>query len=180
MKNKNIKMEMVDILDESLNIIGNVSRTEAHKKELLHAVADCYVFNEKGQVLIQKQSKKKHPNNKNKWSYSCGGHIHSGEKVEDAMQREFFEELGIKAGDLFFVDKYQSAFTESNHMIYIFISFINSSTKFTLDPDEVESVEWVEIEDVLDLTEKTGIESSKGFKLQLLKILKYFVISKEK
>jgi len=57
--------------------------------QLLPAVA-AIIFNEKGEVLLQKRR------DVNKWGL-LGGHVEFGETVEEAICREIFEETGTSA-----------------------------------------------------------------------------------
>lgn len=92
MDNKN---EMFPTVDENGNIIGAISRGEAHNgTKTLHPVVHLHVFNSKGELYLQHRPMWKdiHPG---KWDTATGGHIDLGENVEQALTREVREELGI-------------------------------------------------------------------------------------
>lgn len=52
------------------------------------------IFNEKGQVFLSKRGEKVR-NERYFWEFPGGG-VHFGEKLQDALKREFFEEYGIE------------------------------------------------------------------------------------
>lgn len=87
-------MEMLDVVDENDNVVGNASQKEIYEKLLPHRIAHVLVFNEKGEMALQMRSATKgfcplH------WSTAAGGHVKSGETYEQAALRETQEELGV-------------------------------------------------------------------------------------
>lgn len=87
--------EMFPIVDEEGNITGAATRKECHSgSKLLHPVVHLHVFNDKGELYLQKRPAWKDIQ-PNKWDTSVGGHIDLGESVEMALKREAQEELGI-------------------------------------------------------------------------------------
>lgn len=92
MDNKN---EMFPTVDENGNIIGAISRGEAHNgTKTLHPVVHLHVFNSKGELYLQHRPMWKDIQ-PGKWDTATGGHIDLGENVEQALTREVREELGI-------------------------------------------------------------------------------------
>lgn len=81
--------EIVDIVDESNNVISSASVEDAHDQRLLHRVAGVFVFNTDGFIYLQTGNKY------NKLDVSVGGHVQKGESYEDAARREMFEEIGL-------------------------------------------------------------------------------------
>jgi len=88
--------ELFDIVNPDGKIIGTAPRVSVHgNPNLLHPVIHVHVFNHNGQIFLQRRSKNKDVQ-PGKWDTSIGGHVNSGEKIEDAVKREALEELGIK------------------------------------------------------------------------------------
>jgi isopentenyldiphosphate isomerase len=88
--------ELINILDKNGKKTKLIqSKKYSHRIGLWHAVTNVWVYNSKGEILLQKRSKLKGvwPN---KLGVSAGGHVSVGEKIEQAAVRETFEEIGIK------------------------------------------------------------------------------------
>ena len=86
--------EIIDVVDINDNIIGQSCRHEVHDKNLFHRSAHILVFNNNGELFLQKRS-----NNKDEspglWDTSAAGHVNSGESYLHCAERELGEELGI-------------------------------------------------------------------------------------
>ncbi|ERI86662.1 putative isopentenyl-diphosphate delta-isomerase [Bacteroides pyogenes F0041] len=87
--------EIFPLVDEQGNITGTATRGECHNgSKLLHPVVHLHVFNDRGELYLQKRPEWKDIQ-PGKWDTSVGGHIDLGESVETALRREAYEELGI-------------------------------------------------------------------------------------
>ena len=92
---KDNKDEMFPLVDEQGNIIGAISRGEAHDgSKKLHPVVHLHVFNSNGDLYLQKRPAWKDIQ-PSKWDTACGGHVDLWEDVKKALKREVSEELGI-------------------------------------------------------------------------------------
>lgn len=92
--------EMFPIVDEDGNITGAATRGECHSgSKLLHPVVHLHVFNSNGDLYLQRRPlwKDIQPG---KWDTAVGGHVDLGENVEQALEREVREELGINIKEL--------------------------------------------------------------------------------
>jgi len=88
--------ELADVLDENGNTTGiSKPMLEIHRDGLWHQTSHIWVFNFKGEILLQKRAKKKmsHPD---LWDISAAGHISKGEHPNEAAIRELHEEIGIR------------------------------------------------------------------------------------
>lgn len=87
--------ELFDVVDEDDVPKGTASRKEVHAKGLIHRAVHVFVFNKKGDLLLQKRSMLKDMN-PGVWDSSVSGHLDAGEDYVHAALREVAEEVGIE------------------------------------------------------------------------------------
>ena len=83
---------LVDTLDNALGVMGKM---EAHEKGLLHRAFSVFLFNAKGEMLLQKRALGKY-HSPGLWTNTCCSHPRPGENVTDAANRRLIEEMGIE------------------------------------------------------------------------------------
>ena len=88
--------EIFDVVDADDQVTGTATRAEVHAQRLTHRAVHVFVFNKRGDLLLQKRSLLKDmcPG---LWDSSVSGHLDSGESYEAAAVRELEEEMGIAA-----------------------------------------------------------------------------------
>lgn len=88
--------EIFDVVDENDQVIGQKTRGVVHAENLLHRAVHVFVFNKRGDLLLQQRSmfKDAHPG---VWDSSVSGHLDAGEAYAAAAVRELDEEMGIRA-----------------------------------------------------------------------------------
>ena len=88
--------EIFDVVDADDQVTGTATRAEVHAQRLTHRAVHVFVFNKRGDLLLQKRSHLKDmcPG---LWDSSVSGHLDSGESYEAAAVRELEEEMGIIA-----------------------------------------------------------------------------------
>ena len=86
--------EIFDVVDANDQVIGTATRAEVHAQKLTHRAVHVFVFNKRGDLLLQKRSLLKDmcPG---LWDSSVSGHLDAGESYEAAAVRELEEEMGI-------------------------------------------------------------------------------------
>ena len=91
--------EIFDVVDENDNVICQKTRGEVHANKLLHRAVHVFVFNKRGDLLLQQRSmfKDAHPG---VWDSSVSGHLDSGEDYAAAAVRELEEEMGIRVDEV--------------------------------------------------------------------------------
>ena len=163
--------EYFDVLNEFGEFTEEIAtREECHEKGLWHRAVYGFIFNNKGDVLLQKRSanKKLWPN---LWDVTAGGHVLAGEFGSQALIREIREELGIDVTEE--EVKYLVGSTSINikgniinkhfNECYIVTKDIDIS-KIILQEEEVSDIKWFKKEEILNkinnnfdgITDKTG------------------------
>lgn len=109
-------------VDENGNMIGSMSRAEAHSgTKRLHPVVHLHVFNSKGELYLQHRAKWKEVQ-PDRWDTATGGHVDLGESVEESLAREVYEEIGI-APDKYeprLLQKYVYESAIERELVYVF------------------------------------------------------------
>lgn len=88
-------MEYVVLVDEQDRETGIMEKMEAHEKALLHRAFSVFLFNDKGEMLLQRRALSKYHSG-GLWTNACCSHPRPGETNLAAAQRRTFEELGIE------------------------------------------------------------------------------------
>jgi isopentenyldiphosphate isomerase len=150
-----MKNEYLDIVDENNQLIGKKTRKEAHSFGLWHRTVHIYYYilkNDNYYFLVHLRSKLKDLN-PNKWDTRFGGHLKSGEKVEDALLNELEEEIGIRAnlnnfitGPVCKTENYPN--NEFNYIFYYKGQEDISGLKFK--DNEVQRVRWMSAEEIIE------------------------------
>ncbi len=91
--------ELFDVVDEKDRVLRPEARETVHVNNLLHRAVHMLVFNENGELFLQKRSLWK-DRNPGLWDSSAAGHVDSGEDYLTAAVRELTEELGIASPPL--------------------------------------------------------------------------------
>ena len=86
--------DLFPVVDEDDQLLGTAPRAEVHGNNLRHRAVHMLIFNDAGEVYLQKRSRHKdrHPL---LWDSSAAGHVSAGEEYDEAARRELHEELGI-------------------------------------------------------------------------------------
>jgi len=164
--------EVVDVVDENDNIIGQDLKLNCHKNKILHRGANIFVFKDDSfkEILLQKRSKNKtaHP------SKLCtpGGHLGTGESYSEGAKREFFEEQfnsetndKLEFKELFKIKK----FTDND---YEYITLFRTICKGPFIPDTNE-VEFSFFEDINKVLENIGEEPENYTQTTVLLLKEY-------
>ena len=89
------KQENVILVDTHNKPIGAMEKMEAHRKGLLHRAFSVFIFNQSGDLLLQKRAAHKY-HSPLLWTNTCCSHQRYGETNLQAGQRRLQEEMGIQ------------------------------------------------------------------------------------
>ena len=145
-------MEILDLYDNDKKITNlQISRGVKVPKGYYRLVVHICIFNNKGEMLIQKRAS--HKKWGDKWDISVGGCVSAGETSDVAAMREVKEEIGL---DIDLKDKrcnFTFTFEDGFDDIYLVnVDDIDLST-LKLQQTEVSEVKWMTEEEILKMNE---------------------------
>ncbi len=86
--------EHFETFDDEGTSVGLVPRSEVHRLGLWHRSAHVFLFNSRGELLVQKRAPDKDLY-ADLWDYSVGEHLKPGESFTEGAIRGLNEELGV-------------------------------------------------------------------------------------
>lgn len=92
--------ELLILVDENDNEIGAMNKLAVHQSGVLHRAFSVFIFNQKGEILLQRRSDEKY-HSAGLWSNTCCSHPLKGESVNDAVPRRMKEEMGMQCNTQF-------------------------------------------------------------------------------
>ena len=136
--------EEVVLVDENDNIIGSMSKLDAHKQGKLHRAISVFVFNDDNKFLLQKRALDKY-HSPGLWSNTCCSHPRKNELVNKAAERRLFEEMGIEITlEKIFHFKYKVKFENGlieNEFDHVFSGKYSGAPKINIS--EVSDWKWM-------------------------------------
>lgn len=144
-ENVSSESEKLILVDEHDNEIGSISKADAHDANgTLHRAFSLFIFNDKGELLLQQRSPEKRLWG-GYWSNSCCSHPRVGETMDIAVHRRLEQELGMTA-DLEFVYKfsYQADFGElggEHEFCWVYVGRATSEVR--ANTSEISDWRWI-------------------------------------
>ncbi|MBW1298371.1 NUDIX hydrolase [Aquimarina litoralis] len=146
--------ELIDIVTEEGFFTGDTRmKSEAHRLGLYHNSVHIWLYDQRGNILIQKRAHNKdtYPN---LWDVSVAGHIGAGESPKNAALREVQEEIGLclQASNLEFIGKYLAKKEPSVNIIdnefhYIYIAILTKPiADLKVQKEEVSAIKLISTE----------------------------------
>src|SRR6187200_173231 len=107
-----------------------MEKMEAHRKALLHRAFSVFIFNGKGEMLLQQRALNKYHSG-GLWTNACCSHPFPGEDTLDAARRRLFEELGFatelkKIFDFTYKSPFDNGLTE-HEFDHVFVGLFEGS-----------------------------------------------------
>lgn len=167
-----ITEEQVILVDDWDIQIGFMGKMRVHREGLLHRAFSVFLFNDDGEMLLQKRSLGKY-HSPGLWTNTCCSHPRPGESNEFAARRRLKEEMGISC-DLIeaysFVYKADVGNGLTEHEFdHVFTGITNALP--SPDPNEVMAYRYLEIDHLLAEVSETPAAFTPWFKITLGSLL---------
>lgn len=141
--------EYVVLVNPEDSVLGLMEKQEAHINGLLHRAFSVFIFNKKGEMLLQKRASSKY-HSPNQWTNAVCSHPRENETYFEAANRRLEEELGIKTElkeKFHFIYKADVGQNLWEHELdHVFVG--NYDGEFHLNQEEVSEVRYISMEDL--------------------------------
>lgn len=160
--------EKVILVSPEDKVLGVMNKLEAHQKGVLHRAFSVFLFNDKGDMLLQKRADCKY-HSPQKWTNACCSHPREGETYKDAAIRRLYEELGISTE---ITEKFHFIYKANvgqglweHELDYVFVG--NYEGKFHLNPNEVSEIRYISWENLEQEINENPENFTEWFKIIL-------------
>ncbi|MDG1219196.1 MAG: isopentenyl-diphosphate Delta-isomerase [Flavobacteriaceae bacterium] len=162
---------LVDVHDKQ---IGLMPKLEAHEKGVLHRAFSVFIFNNKGELMLQRRALSKY-HSPGLWTNTCCSHQRDGESNILAAKRRLNEEMGfvtelIEKTSFVYKANFDNGLTE-HELDHIIVGKYNHSP--VINSSEVDSWKWMSMEDIRNDIKDQPHNYTAWFKIIFEKYYKY-------
>lgn len=141
--------EYVVLVDDNDNKIGLMPKLMAHEKALLHRAFSVFIFNDKNELMLQRRALSKY-HSPGLWTNTCCSHQRDHESNIEAGKRRLEEEMGFitelkEVTSFIYKAPFDNGLTEHEYD-HVMVGHHNEVP--TINPDEVDSWKWMDLEEV--------------------------------
>ena len=137
----------VVLVDSDDQEIGTCEKLEAHIKGLLHRAFSVFIFNDAGELLLQRRAYGKY-HSEGLWTNTCCSHPAPGETTIEAGNRRLMEEMGMECElHTSFSFEYRATLDHSlteHELDHVLFGYSNEAP--TLNPVEAIDYQWVALD----------------------------------
>jgi isopentenyl-diphosphate delta-isomerase len=167
--------EMIILVDENDREIGVDEKLKVHKEGKLHRAFSIFIFNSKGQMLLQKRARDKY-HSAGLWSNACCSHPRAGESLEQAVHRRLKEEMGFDCGlEKVFHFTYKAEVGNGlieHEVDHVFIGIYDGEVY--PNPEEAEEFKWVDIDTLRKELKENPDKFTPWFRICVDKVLEIY------
>lgn len=164
----------VILVDEHDVPTGTMEKMEVHKQALLHRAFSIFIFNSKGEMLLQKRADKKYHSG-GLWTNACCSHPKPGEDTLQAARIRLRQEMGFdtdlkKAFSFIYKASFDNGLTE-HEFDHVFTGTYNGSVN--PDAEEVSDYCFKTISDIKLSLESHPQKYTEWFKIAFSQLESY-------
>ena len=167
-------MTEVILVNEDDTVIGSMEKMEAHQQALLHRAFSIFIFNNKGEMLLQQRALNKYHSG-GLWTNACCSHPQPGEATIDAASRRLQEEMGFttpvkKVFDFVYKAPFDNGLTE-HEFDHVFVGQFEN--EIHPDPHEVSDYCYKTLDEIKSSLESHPQKYTEWFKIAFPKVEEY-------
>jgi isopentenyl-diphosphate delta-isomerase len=165
-------MEEVILVDTKDNEIATGEKMEVHRLGKLHRAFSVFVFNSKGELMLQKRAMKKY-HSPGLWSNTCCSHPKPGETTEKAAHRRLREEMDFdcelkEAFSFVYKVRFDNGLIE-NEFDHVFLGRFDGKPR--PNPDEADDGKWINLQELKDDVAQNPKKYSYWLRVALDKVM---------
>jgi len=143
--------EIITIVDADNNVVGRAARREMRARGLPHRATYILVFNNRGELFVQKRTMSKdiYPGY---YDVATGGVVLADESYDLSAERELAEELGARNTPL--TPQFDFKHEDDRNIVWGRLYTCQYDGEMVLQEEEVESGSFYAIDQVIELTER--------------------------
>jgi len=169
-----MKEEQVILVNEKDEAIGLMPKMEAHEKGKLHRAFSVFVFNDKGELMLQQRALHKY-HSPGLWTNTCCSHQRLGETNIEAGKRRLMEEMGFETElrELFsFIYKapFDNGLTE-HELDHVLLGYYSGTPE--INPDEVAAWKWMGLDEIRQELEESPEDYTAWFRIIFNRFYEY-------
>lgn len=163
------------LVDENDNPTGLMEKLKVHRLGLLHRSFSVFVFNDSGDLLLQKRAKNKY-HSAGLWSNACCSHPENKKNIAQEAQKRLEKEMGIKNCNLqeIFSVVYEAKVGDliEHEFDHVFIGSFNGPVK--PNKKEAEAFKWASIDNLKKDIVQNPQNYTEWFKIILNQVLDFY------
>ena len=164
--------DYVILVDDNDQEVGVLPKMDAHIYGHLHRAFSVFIFNSKGELLLQQRAFAKYHSG-GLWTNTCCSHPQPGELTLDGAKRRLNEEMGVICSiEEIFEFKYNIKF--SNGLIeheYDHVFFGSSDNIPICNTEEVASWKYIAVNDLMTDVNDFPQHYTEWFKMSIKRVL---------
>lgn len=147
-----MKTEYLDVVSEEDKVVEKETRKKVHELGLWHRGVHVFLFNDQGEMLIQKRSADR-TSSPSLLDCSVSEHVQTGESYLDAAIRGLKEELGIEGIELRQLIKFKMNYGINDNEISVIYEGKIESQLINFDIVEIEEVFYMDMNEIKEKTQ---------------------------
>jgi isopentenyl-diphosphate delta-isomerase len=167
-------LDKLILVDEHDMPVGTIGKMEAHQKALLHRAFSVFIFNSKGEMLLQQRALNKYHSG-GLWTNACCSHPYEGQETGAAAEKRLQEEMGFtvalnKAFDFVYKAPFDNGLTEYE-FDHVFAGIYEGI--ITPDASEVADYCYMSMQDIKNSLQSHPKKYTEWFKIAFPKMESY-------
>ncbi|MBI3169531.1 MAG: NUDIX domain-containing protein [Chloroflexi bacterium] len=148
--------ELLDVVNDEDMVIAQAMRSVVHEQGLQHRGVHVFLFNEEGEILIQKRNADR-VHSPSLLDCSVSEHVRAGESYLEAAMRGLKEELSVRGIEVKPLGKIQMEYGPNDNEISLVYAGKVDPQQVQFDPEEISEIKFMSLDEI-----RVGIVHEKG------------------